>query len=643
MHATPPPGPRREALDTPPKPAGGAAREAASARLLLVGATVAAIVLLFVVLATAGAARGAPGAGAASAAAPLAPRAAAGATPAPWRAPRGGDLALPPSSFECSKADDDVHRICLFREVLLLRGELTFVVADSADPAAAAARLPAPLIFEVGNSPSNDLALPDMLRVLRRAHALAELAALAGGESEQNAKKRGKEENNDPFRGLRVAVFEDGLLQRTRTFNNWFWALNGAGNAHHRLCKYLGACSSSQVRATALLQPIVESSPGLEAVGYVGLPPHHAAAAHDLMRCFGPLLWVNHGSGREVESRPRGEAVVLRRLLVGVGEDVVQPKAALDANRCAQRVDCGVVEGGGWGGGLSFCAAALCFCRLSPTAEPPIFARRSDRSQPPHSPPTPFSPPAHSPPTTRPPASNSEVRFAQANATLALARVRFLRACARLPPAPAPRARPSVLLVNRPFDAGRSILGLDDVYDRLKRELPPDVPVRMYLPRGEGGLYEQAAAFDGAAVAVAPHGAATANFAFMPLDAVALGVFALKGRFGHDAAVGAAMPAPPYNVTVRPVDCSRRTEALANAAAALPAFAALPGDARAELLEAGDVSALTRRVKELLGISMLDWMDYRAYRPDPAELAAAVVDAVRLWEEKAAARAEAGG
>jgi hypothetical protein len=615
MHATPPPGPRREALDTPPKPAGGAAREAASARLLLVGATVAAIGVLFAVLATAGAARGAPGAGAAPAAAPLAPRDAAGATPAPWRAPRGGDLALPPSSFECSAAADDVHRICLFREVLLLRGELTYVVADGADPAAAAARLPSPLIFEVGNSPSNDLALPDMLRVLRRADALAELAALTGGESGQNTKKRSKEENTDPFRGLRVAVFEDGLLQRTRTFNNWFWALNGAGNAHHRLCKYLGACSSAQVRAAALLQPIVESSPGLEAVGYVGLPPHHAAAAHDLMRCFGPLLWVNHGSGREVESRPRGEAVVLRRLLVGVGDDVVQPKAALDANR----------YGGVWscGGGGVYIVLIVAHRRASSLC-PPLQL---------------ISTAAHSPPTH----FNSEVRFAQANATLALARVRFLRSCARLPPAPAPRARPSVLLVNRPFDAGRSILGLDDVYDRLVRALPADVPVKMYLPRGEGGLYEQAAAFDGAAVAVAPHGAATANFAFMPLDAVALGVFALKGRFGHDAAVGAAMPAPPYNVTVRPVDCSRRTEALANTAAALPAFAALPGDARAELLEAGDVSALTRRVKELLGISMLDWMDYRAYRPDPAELAAAVLDAVRLWEEKAAARAAAGG
>lgn len=62
-----------------------------------------------------------------------------------------------------------------------------------------------------------------------------------------------------------------------------------------------------------------------------------------------------------------------------------------------------------------------------------------------------------------------------------------------------------------------------------------------------------------------------------------------------------------------------------------------------ELLEAGDVSDMARRVKELLGISMLDWMDYRAYRPDPAELAAAVLDAVRLWAEKAAARAAAGG
>ena len=222
---------------------------------------------------------------------------------------------------------------------------------------------------------------------------------------------------------------------------------------------------------------------------------------------------------------------------------------------------------------------------------------------------------------------------------MALRRVAFLRRCAGLPAAPPPPSRPSVLLVYRPYGDGRSILGIDDVADRLRRALPAGVSVRLYLPRGDAGLHEQAAAFSAATVVVAPHGAATANFNFLPHDAVALGVFALRGRFGHDEAVAASLPSPPYNVTVRPVDCSASSEARTAAAKALPAFQALDLEAQGELLAQRHMStAFASRVHELLGMSLLDWMQYRAYRPDPEELTQAVLGALALREEKAAER-----
>ena len=46
-------------------------------------------------------------------------------------------------------------------------------------------------------------------------------------------------------------------------------------------------------------------------------------------------------------------------------------------------------------------------------------------------------------------------------------RIEFLRRCASLPPVPPITDKPSVVLINRPFGDGRSIIGLDHVYDRL--------------------------------------------------------------------------------------------------------------------------------------------------------------------------------
>jgi hypothetical protein len=130
------------------------------------------------------------------------------------------------------------------------------------------------LIFEVGNSPSNNFSVPAIVSVLTPREALANLRAAAASSGQ-----------------LRIVTFNKAIFQRTRTFNNWFWALNGAGNAYHRLCKYMQACTAEEMQAAAVLQPIIESSRNLSDVGYVGLPHHHAVAVKDLLACFGPLLW----------------------------------------------------------------------------------------------------------------------------------------------------------------------------------------------------------------------------------------------------------------------------------------------------------------------------------------------------------------
>ena len=219
-----------------------------------------------------------------------------------------------------------------------------------------------------------------------------------------------------------------------------------------------------------------------------------------------------------------------------------------------------------------------------------------------------------------------------------------MRQCGGLPPDPLPRTRPSVLLVNRPYADGRTILSLDDVADRVRRSLPTDVTVRLFFPRGDAGIQDQAEAFNAATVVVAPHGAATANFNFLPHDAVALGVFALGGRWGHDEAVGASMPAPPYNITVWKVDCQETTEVRANAAAEIPAFQGLKARDQVALLlgKAMNARERTKQVKGLIGMSLLDWMDYRSYAPDPAVLTQQILDAVAEWEVKVEARRSRG-
>ena len=183
---------------------------------------------------------------------------------------------------QCSDADN-VHKTCMFENLIMYRGDLWFISDPKSSTSSSSSTggtkqnsiiLPEPLVFEVGNSPSNNFAIPEIISILTKSDALSKIEATA------------------PTTGqLRLGQFDISIFQRTRTFNNWFWALNGAGNMFHRLCKYFDACTATDIKQAAVLQPIIESSRNLSEVGYVGLPHHHAQTVKDLMKCFGPLLW----------------------------------------------------------------------------------------------------------------------------------------------------------------------------------------------------------------------------------------------------------------------------------------------------------------------------------------------------------------
>ena len=160
----------------------------------------------------------------------------------------------------------------------MFRGDLWYIsdqkTRSSSSSSTKQESLPEPLIFEVGNSPSNNFNLPEIISLTTTTEALSQIQG--------TAPKSGK---------LRIAQFDIAIFQRTRTFNNWFWAINGAGNIFHRLCKYFDACTAIDIKKAAVLQPIIESSRNLSEVAYIGLPHHHASTVKDLMKCFGPLLW----------------------------------------------------------------------------------------------------------------------------------------------------------------------------------------------------------------------------------------------------------------------------------------------------------------------------------------------------------------
>ena len=233
---------------------------------------------------------------------------------------------------------------------------------------------------------------------------------------------------------------------------------------------------------------------------------------------------------------------------------------------------------------------------------------------------------------------NDQEVYLQANASMALLRTRYLRECAGLPPEPLIEDKPSVVLINRPYGDGRSIVGLDEIYSRLKDRLPSSIPLSIQIPNGKMSLHDQASIYAKASVLVTPHGAATANFNFLPMDTVVLDVFALNRKFEHDHGIIKSLPSPPYNLTIFPVNCSLDTEASVSATTKLDVWQNLNFRQRHKLLTEKDITILEKRVRKLVGMGIMEWMDFRSYHPLVSDVVSAVINALELWDHKVSHR-----
>lgn len=347
--------------------------------------------------------------------------------------------------------------------MVLHQGWLYYVVDNENDTETI--QWPNPTLFEVGNS---DLA---SFTVKERVHAITRAAILNTLSKEvQRAQSDGQ---------LQLKEFKFAIFHRSRTYGHLFWGINGANNIFIRLCKYFHVCSPEEIQSTAILGPnLFPIVPNLR----IGLGKHIKAVG-DVMRCFGPVIGINHPDSVQGKSRPDVTVMTFKKVLAGIGEEVNEPLSAKGPNE--------------------------------------------------------------------------EIRYVKPNASLALMRTQYLRRCAGLPATPAPLTGVSILLVNRPHGGGRHIIGLDEVYDRLVRELPEDVKVRLYYPRSEN-ISDQAAVFNSANIVVVPHGAANTNFAFLPHTAIIFAVYAVSGRHALDLDHAEALPRPPYNVTVISINCSSK-------------------------------------------------------------------------------------
>ena len=223
---------------------------------------------------------------------------------------------------------------------------------------------------------------------------------------------------------------------------------------------------------------------------------------------------------------------------------------------------------------------------------------------------------------------NNNVHYKRIGGSVALARQRNLRQCAELPADPPPVKGASVLLVNRPHGVGRHIIGLDDVYDQLTRELTPHgIPVRLVVPRVES-LASQAAIFANANVVIVPHGAANANFAFLPHRAVVFGVHAIRHRFILDYDHTESLPSPPYNVTLIPIRCNESIQVDSAKISSIPEFnALLTPEERSYILTNPKLGPEKVKLLKRIGLTDKDFMRYADYAPNTTSLALQVAGA----------------
>lgn len=224
-----------------------------------------------------------------------------------------------------------------------------------------------------------------------------------------------------------------------------------------------------------------------------------------------------------------------------------------------------------------------------------------------------------------------EIRYKSPESVVGLARTRFLRQCAGLPPDPLQASKVSILLVNRPHRDGRHIIGLDDVHDRLVRGLPaPLFSIKNYYPRSET-MASQAAVFASSNIVVVPHGSANANLAFLPHQAVVFALFAVPSRHDLDKDHIFALPSPPYNVSLVSVDCQESIQANVVKVSGVDGFKDLAAELKTFFLGDPTMSAEKRQaLQKHLKMSTKTWMKYVDYTPNATALAEQVMEAA--WE-----------
>ena len=66
----------------------------------------------------------------------------------------------------------------------------------------------------------------------------------------------------------------------------------------------------------------------------------------------------------------------------------------------------------------------------------------------------------------------------------------------------------------------------------------------------------------------------------------------------------------------------------------IPEFKQLPASQQIALLNADMGGDRKEDLEGLIKMTRLDWMSYKSYRPDTAELASTIIDALKMWADK---------
>ncbi|GAB4821467.1 hypothetical protein N2152v2_008513 [Parachlorella kessleri] len=207
------------------------------------------------------------------------------------------------------------------------------------------------------------------------------------------------------------------------------------------------------------------------------------------------------------------------------------------------------------------------------------------------------------------------------------------------------RARPHVVLVNRRFTAGRSIVRLDEAYFMLQQQ---GVSVSLAFVEGTS-LAAQAAVFSRADILVVPHGAATGNLYFLPRHAVIIQVSSFVVHLNHDNSIAKGIPSPFFNITYKSIYSTDVdfVEPIMSKVRRNPGFQRLPPAMQAAALVNGTNLSLISHVDFVAntpGFQTVDfpglWKDpheatyYLNYNVPPERLVAEVLEGIQLWKQK---------